>query len=570
MNMKKRILILLLTVAMAISLYVPANAVAASTSVSGAPGTVVTVEYTYEDHAGINGRFTYSNPNIFSKVDAKVYGYNTGSDKQMLMGAAYNPASCSIAVFGMNDYEYLTVVVDFTVSDNAAVGASSTIDFKYKLATALGYSKPYANEETVTLTVTPKLDYSVLVGLINRARSLNSKEYTAKSWSALETALDAAVKAQNAQTQAEINEAATALENAINALEKLPAAPTVDYDELLKQIRVAEALSESNYTPASWANLKNALNAAKAALSSTSQTEINAAANTLKNAIASLVPANLNPSVNYTVLNRQIAIAEGLKQKNYTADSWSVLNSAYIAAISARSSNDQATVDRAANALKNAIAGLVPIGNAIDYSELQKQITIAEGLDSTKYRKDSFAEMTKVLEESKKALNATTQQEVDVAAENLKNAIMALKEMRLNDLLAAIQAVKDHISNEKLAQLWKELFDILARVDEALASGDQELVDTLTVQLETYLDAINKELEAIKKAERVEIEKIVEVDPTGKYCNVASHPVWIVLFWVSFAVNLALGALIAYYFIRKRKTGDNTPIVDYDISDDTE
>lgn len=560
MKNKNRILVLLLTVALMFSsICLPVDAAVSTTSLSGAPGSVVTIEYTYTNYAGISGELTYSNSGIFSSIEVYVPG---------LMGE-YKPSTGKIAFFGMSDGD-VTVNVVLTIADNATAGSSSTVDFHYKLANKKGESLPYADEDTVTVTVTPKLDYSVLLELINTARGLNSREYTAKTWAVLEKALEDAEKAQEAQTQAEINDAAAALDNAIRGLEKLPNPPSVDYDELLKQIRVAEGLTEKDYTASSWSNLKSALSKAKAAKNSTSQSEIDAAATALKNAIAALVPVSSSSGVDYSELNKQIAIAEGLSEKDYTPESWSALDSAYIAAISARTSSSQTTVDKAANALSKAISNLVRVANAVDYTELKKQITIAEGLEPSKYSNVSFDELTSALEAARQALSATTQEEVDTATENLKTAIANLKEMQLNALLAAIQAVKDHITNEKLAQLWKELYEILDRVEAALVSGDQDEVDACTVQLQTYLDAINKELEALRAADIVEIEKVVEIEPTDDYCNIPAHRIWIVLFWVSLALNIALCGLIAFYFIKKSKTGDNTPLVDYDISDDSE
>jgi quinol-cytochrome oxidoreductase complex cytochrome b subunit len=67
------------------------------------------------------------------------------------------------------------------------------------------------------------------------------------------------------------------------------------------------------------------------------------------------------------------------------------------------------------------------------------------------------------------------------------------------------------------------------------------------------------------------VEKPVPVEPTDDYCNINMHTVWIVLFWISFAINIALGALIAMYYLSKKKsTSDDTPLVDYDITDDIE
>ena len=67
------------------------------------------------------------------------------------------------------------------------------------------------------------------------------------------------------------------------------------------------------------------------------------------------------------------------------------------------------------------------------------------------------------------------------------------------------------------------------------------------------------------------VEKPVPTDPTDDFCNIGSHIVWIVLFWISFALNVAVVAfIISYYFMKKKKTSDDTPLVDYDITDDVE
>ena len=61
----------------------------------------------------------------------------------------------------------------------------------------------------------------------------------------------------------------------------------------------------------------------------------------------------------------------------------------------------------------------------------------------------------------------------------------------------------------------------------------------------------------------------VEVLPEGDYCNIPTHHVWSVLFWVSAALNLALiGVIVAYVIRRTKNRRDDTPLVDYDIDDD--
>ena len=386
MKLQKRILALLFTVVLTLNIILPVNASASTTSLTGEAGSVVTFEYKYKNYAGIQGQFTYSNPDIFSKVEVLVPG---------LMGE-YKESTGRIAYFGMSDTD-ITVKVVLTISKDAPANAKSTVDFSYSLANERGEAIPYENEQTVTVTVieVPKLDFTRLLELIKIARSLKASEYTAKTWAVLETALAAAVKAQEATTQTEINDAADALEKAINGLEKIPAAPTLDFEELLRQIKIAEGLKEKDYTASSWSNMKKALSAAKAAQKATSQSVIDSAAEALRKAIAALVKVSTSTSVDYTALNKQIAIAEGLKEKDYTPESWAVLNSAYLSAISARGSSSQSTVDKATEALAKAISNLVRISNPIDYTELNKQITIAKGLDPSKYTNVSFEDLKK-------------------------------------------------------------------------------------------------------------------------------------------------------------------------------
>ncbi len=69
-----------------------------------------------------------------------------------------------------------------------------------------------------------KLDYSALYRQINIAGGLTQADYTAESWTAMQTALTRANAAKNAKTQNEINNAATALKNAIASLVRVNAA----------------------------------------------------------------------------------------------------------------------------------------------------------------------------------------------------------------------------------------------------------------------------------------------------------------------------------------------------------
>lgn len=85
---------------------------------------------------------------------------------------------------------------------------------------------------------------------------------------------------------------------------------------------------------------------------------------------------NTNTEADTSRLLRQIAIANGLKEENFTAASWANLRSALEHAENMRRSGTQAQVDEAAASLETAIAGLV----TVDYSALDQAIANASQL----------------------------------------------------------------------------------------------------------------------------------------------------------------------------------------------
>ena len=155
--------------------------------------------------------------------------------------------------------------------------------------------------------------------------------------------------------------------------------------------------------------------------------------------------------------------------------------------------------------------------------------------------------------------------------EDLKSAIASLEKLNLQRLLDAIAALKGYADQDELAQLIAQINGLLAKAEEALHSGDQAIIDSCAVELENLLRSILSKLEDLKQTNTVIVEKPVPTDPTDDFCNIGSHIVWIVLFWISFASNVAVAAfIISYYFMKKKKTSDDTPLVDYDITDDVE
>ncbi|MBR2914721.1 MAG: FIVAR domain-containing protein [Clostridia bacterium] len=558
MKFLKRILVLFLTALLAVCTVVPAFAAAPSTA-TGRVGENVTITFTFDAVVGIEGEVILSNPDLFTSASLSATGAMVGgySDGYFMY---YSPTG---------DYMASTYTLILNVSENAKPGDTCTVTFEYTLSDLNGIMGEVKQDIVqVTIKSAPDLNFDELNEQIRIAESLKSTDYTSASWSALRTALTNAKNALKSTTQEGIDSATAALKTAIANLKPVTSL-NVDYSELVKQIKIAEALNSKNYTAASWANLTKALNTAKAALKSESQTEVNSAATALKNAIASLVA--VSNGIDYSELNKQIAIAEGLKKADYTANSWAALESALVNAIAARGSNNQATVDTAANALKNAISALVRVNNAVDYTELEKQIAIAEGLDESLYTDASWENLLEKLEAAKLAATGKDQAEVDAATAALKTAIADLVRMNYQALHDIIEAIKKHAEEENLSGLWLKMHELLEKAPAMFESGDQAEVDAYVAQLSALLAEIIREIESLKDANQVIVDDPQITYPTDPYCNIGMHRVWPILFWISFALNLGTVAVVVYIYINKRKkTSDNTPLVDYDIADDAE
>lgn len=198
------------------------------------------------------------------------------------------------------------------------------------------------------------VDKSALAAAIAEAEALVQDDYTSDSWSAFaEELADAkAVLADDDATQQAVNDAAAALESAMEALVERG-----DKTALEALIDEAEALKEADYTADTWAAFEEALNAAQevAADADALQGEIDDAADALRAAMDALT-ANSDKSA----LEELISEAENMQQDSYTADSWSKLEEALDAAkaTAADKGATQAEVDAAAEALRAAIDGL--------------------------------------------------------------------------------------------------------------------------------------------------------------------------------------------------------------------
>ena len=206
-------------------------------------------------------------------------------------------------------------------------------------------------------------DLAALQAKVTEAEGLTESDYTADSWSNLQTELQESkdLLAKEKPLEAEVKEQTTHLTEAINNLVKAEQPVSVDTSSLEAAIAEADGLKESDYTADSWATYQAALaNARSVAEAKESQEAVDQAKATLDAAKAALVKAEQPVSVDTSSLEKAISDAEALKEADYTADSWKAMQTALTKAKSAlQAKESQTAVDEASNTLNRAIKGLV-------------------------------------------------------------------------------------------------------------------------------------------------------------------------------------------------------------------
>lgn len=123
-------------------------------------------------------------------------------------------------------------------------------------------------------------------------------------------------------------------------------------------------------------------------------------------------------------LKMQLAIVNGLNRYDYTASSWDQLQAAYGKGKEALDSNDQKTIDTAAQEIKQAVAQLVDM----DYSKLESALLAVNDLiKENPQLYDVLTRLDTMVTDSRPLLTSGDQNAVDEAAQE----ILALLEERL-------------------------------------------------------------------------------------------------------------------------------------------
>ena len=199
-----------------------------------------------------------------------------------------------------------------------------------------------------------KADKTELGKLIEKAKGINSKDYTSKTFKALNEALNIAQKVYDNEnaTQKEVLEAEKTLKDAIENL--VLKANKTDLGDLIKK---AKGINSKDYTSETFKALNEALSIAQKVYDNenATQKEVQEAEKTLKDTIENLVL-----KADKTDLGELIKKAKGLNSKDYTPETFKTLNEALIEAQKTydNEKSTQEEVQKAYVQLKDAYDGL--------------------------------------------------------------------------------------------------------------------------------------------------------------------------------------------------------------------
>lgn len=170
--------------------------------------------------------------------------------------------------------------------------------------------------------------------------------YTDESVAALNTAADGVVRGKAFVSQANVDAMAQAIEDAIAALQYKDA----DYTKVDEAIAKANALNKDNYKD--FSAVEAAVNAVVRDKNITEQSEVDAMAKAIEDAIAALQYKDAD----YTKVDATIAKANALKKDDYK--DFSSVEAAVNAVVRGKNITEQSEVDKMAKAIEDALAAL--------------------------------------------------------------------------------------------------------------------------------------------------------------------------------------------------------------------
>ena len=264
-------------------------------------------------------------------------------------------------------------------------------------------------QRTFTLKCVESADYANVDAAIAKANNLNKDDY--KDFTAVEAAINAVVRGKNITEQSEVDAMAKAIEDAIAALQYKDA----NYTKVDEAIAKANALNKDDYKD--FSAVEAAINAVVRDKNITEQSEVDAMAKAIEDAIAALQ----YKGADYTKVDEAIAKANALNKDDYK--DFSAVEAAVNAVVRGKNITEQSEVDAMAKAIEDAIAALQYKG--ADYTKVDEAIAKANALNKDDYK--DFSAVDSAVNAVVRGKNITEQSEVDAMAKAIEDAIAALQ-----------------------------------------------------------------------------------------------------------------------------------------------
>ena len=252
-------------------------------------------------------------------------------------------------------------------------------------------------------------DYTAVDAAIARATALDSSLYT--NYSAVEDSINSVDRAKSKAQQTEVDAMAKAIEDAIAALQYKDA----DYTKVDAAIAKANALNKNDYKD--FSGVEAAVNAVVRDKNITEQSEVDAMAKAIEDAIAALQYKDAD----YTKVDAAIAKANALNKDNYK--DFTGVQAAVNAVTRGKNLTEQSEVDAMAKAIEDAIAALQY--KDADYTKVDAAIAKANALNKNDYK--DFSGVEAAVKAVVRGKNITEQSEVDKMAKTIEDAIAALE-----------------------------------------------------------------------------------------------------------------------------------------------
>lgn len=328
------------------------------------------------------------------------------------------------------------------------------------------------------------LDYTGINAALARVPA-DLSIYTTSSAAGVTQAQSAAQSAKNtATTQTQLDNAAAALNDAVDAL-KVKA----DLSDLNAALTHAADYDAANYTTGSYQNLADAVAAGQAIVANADETydqaAVTAAAQAINDAISNLVALGAD----YTAVDAQIARYEALDKDLYTTASKTAVENAIAAVVRGLGKDQQGTVDGMASGIKNAIDNLVKLA---DTGALAAAVAAANAADAADYTANDYALLQQYVQDAAQYLNgeATEDQQagIDQLTNNI-NAILAnvLGEADYSAVDAALVLIPSDLSNYTDDSV-TALNNAVSAVVRGLKEDKQPIVDAYAVAINNAIE----------------------------------------------------------------------------------